>query len=237
MIATPHFTEPTTGYWQRIVTEDELPDGVRPGAGPWRFGYPARLPDGRFLVLPIRQLAADPALAVASLIANQASLEVIDELGRMLARRVAPFAPDLVVAVPTLGLAFAPVVARELGHPRLVPLGYSRKFWYDEALSSPVQSITTPTGGKRVYLDPNLLPLLRGRRVVLIDDAVSSGSTIIAPWRLIESLDVTVLGCGVVMRQGQRWAQTLGPSRAERVVGVFESPLLKAAPDGWVLRD
>lgn len=232
-----HFSEPTTGYWQRILTEAELPDGVRPGAGPWRFGYPARLPDGRYLVLPIRQMATDPTLAVASLIANQASLAVIDALGVMLAKQIAPLAPEVIVAVPTLGLAFAPVVARELGHPRLVPLGYSRKFWYDEALSSPVRSITTPTAGKRVYLDPNLVPLVRGRRVVLVDDAVSSGSTISAPWDLIESLDADVLACGVVMRQSRRWVDALGPARAERVLGVFDSPLLKAVPDGWVLRD
>lgn len=237
MTANPHFTEPTTGYWQRIVGEDALPDGAHPDDGPWRYGYPARLPDGRRLVLPIRQLAADPSLAVASLISNQASLRVIDELGVMLARQLASYEPEVVVGLPTLGLAFAPVVARELGLERLVPLGYSRKFWYDEALSAPVQSITTPGGGKRVYLDPNLLPLLRGRRVVLVDDAVSSGATLDAPWRLIESLGVEVVACGVVMRQGRRWMDTLGLDRAEKVVGVFESPLLRAVPDGWVRRD
>ena len=236
MIANQHFTEPTTGYWQRFAEEDMLPDGQRSGDGPWRYGYPARLPDGRVLLLPIRQLAADPSLAVASLIGNQASLAVIDALGVMLARSLAPFAPEVIVGMPTLGLGFAQVVARELDLERLVPLGYSRKFWYDEALSAPVQSITTPSGGKRVYLDPNLLPLLRGRRVVLVDDAVSSGATLDAPWQLIGAL-AGVLACGVVMRQGQRWVDTLGPDRAARVVGVFDTPLLRAVPDGWVRRD
>src|SRR5690606_20217447 len=124
--------------------------------GPWRFGYPVELPDGRILVLPIRQLAADPSLAVASLISNQAALEVVDTLGAMLADRLRPYEPEVVVGMPTLGLAFAPVVARELGLERMVPLGYSRKYWYEESMSATVRSITAPDDAKRVYLDPNL---------------------------------------------------------------------------------
>jgi adenine/guanine phosphoribosyltransferase-like PRPP-binding protein len=230
---TGHFTEATTGHWQRIVAADAV---ERPDA-PWRFGYPARLPDGRVLMLPIRQLAAEPAHAVASLLVNHASLEVVDTLGAMLAQRLAPQAPELVIGLPTLGLTLAPVVARALGHARYLPMGYSRKFWYDEALSAPVHSITSPTPGKRIYLDPHLRPLIEGRRLVLVDDAVSTGTTLLAAWELIESLGGDVVACGVAMLQGRRWVDKLGAERAARVVGVFESPLLKAVPDGWVLRD
>lgn len=236
MSTNRHFTEPTTAYWQGFTVEAELPEGVRVGDGPWRFGYPVELPDGRILVLPIRQLAADPSLAVASLISNQAALEVVDTLGAMLADRLRPYEPEVVVGMPTLGLAFAPVVARELGLERMVPLGYSRKYWYEESMSATVRSITAPDDAKRVYLDPNLAPLIRGRRVVLVDDVVSSGTTLDAPWRLVESLGAEVLACGVVMRQGDRWAATLGPERAKKVVGVFDTPYFSAVPNGWVRR-
>jgi adenine/guanine phosphoribosyltransferase-like PRPP-binding protein len=227
-----HFTEPTTGYWQHVV---EAAAVERPGP-PWRFGYPARLPDGRVLMLPIRPLAGDPTHAVASLLVNQASLAVADTLGAMLAARLAALSPEVVIGLPTLGLTLAPIVARALGHTRYLPMGYSRKFWYDEALSAPVHSITSPTPGKRVYLDPQLLPLIEGRRVVLVDDAVSTGTTLLATWELIEALGGNVVVCGVAMRQGTRWADKLGAERAARLVGVFESPLLKAVPDGWVPR-
>lgn len=239
MSTTPHFTEATTGYWQRIVEAEVA--GAAGDAGPWRFGYPARLPDGRVLMLPIRPLASEPTNqpthAVASLILNQAALDVVDALGQMLAERLRPLAPELVLGLPTLGLALAPVVARALGHARYVPMGYSRKFWYDEALSVPVQSITSPAPGKRVYLDPNQLALLQGRRVVIVDDAVSTGSTLLAVWDLIASLNIDVVACGVAMRQGTRWTSTLGAMRAAQVVGVFDSPLLRAVPQGWVQRD
>jgi adenine/guanine phosphoribosyltransferase-like PRPP-binding protein len=155
----------------------------------------------------------------------------------MLAERLSAQMPELVIGLPTLGLALAPVVARALGHARYVPMGYSRKFWYDEALSAAVHSITSPTPGKRIYLDPHLRPLIEGKRLVLVDDAVSSGTTLLAAWDLIESLGGNVVACGVAMLQGRRWVDKLGAERAARVVGVFESPLLQAVPDGWVLRD
>lgn len=228
-----HFTEPTTGYWQTI----EPADASLPGQGPWRLGYPARLPDGRLLRLPIRQLGAEPTHAVASLLVNHASMEVVQTLGDMLADALRPFRVDCVIGLPTLGLTLAPVVARALGHLRYLPMGYSRKFWYDEALSAPVHSITSPTPGKRIYLDPNLLPLLAGQRLALVDDALSTGTTMQAVWDLVESWGAEVVACGVAMRQGRRWQDKLGSERTARVAGVFDSPLLQAAPGGWVLRD
>lgn len=233
------FTEPTTGYWQSLL-EGEAARQARTAPPPWRFGYPASLPDGRVLVLPVRALAERPGAprqAVASLIVNQASLEVVDALAALLARALRPLAPDVLVGLPTLGLTLAAAVARALGHVRYVPLGTSRKFWYDEALSAEVVSITSPDRAKRIYLDPNQRPLVQGRRVVLVDDAISSGSTAPPVWDLLERAGAEVVAYGVAMRQGERWRAALGPVRAAQVVGVFDSPLLQATDEGWVLRD
>ncbi len=230
----PHFTEPTTHYWQQLLPAEAAPAD---DTGPWQYGYPARLPDGRILKLPIRPLASEPTHAVASLLVNQAAMEVVQVLARMLGEALAPFAPELVVGLPTLGLSLAPGVAQTLGHSRYVPLGYSRKFWYDESMSASVHSITSPTPGKRVYLDPHLLPLLQGRRVALVDDALSTGTTMASAWDLLEGLGVQVVGCGVAMLQGERWRERLGPQRAAGAVGVLRSPLLRAVPEGWTLRD
>jgi hypothetical protein len=37
----------------------------------------------------------------------------------------------------------------------------------------------------------------------------------------------------VAMRQGSAWRQSMGPERASRVAGVFDSPLLALKDDGW----
>ncbi len=139
----------------------------------------------------------------------------------------------MVVGLPTLGVVFALLVARALGHTCWVPMGTSRKFWYDETLSVAAESITTTTGGKRLYLDPNQLPLVQHRRILIVDDAVSSGRTLQRVWPLLEKLGAEVAGAVVTMRQGQAWRNALGPERSARVSCVFESPLLELRADGW----
>ena len=138
------------------------------------------------------------------------------------------FAPDVVVGLPTLGLTLASAVAERLGHARYVPFGTSRKFWYDEALSVPLSSITTPEQSKRLYLDPRLLPLLEGRRVALVDDVISSGKSIVAGLRLLQLLSITP--CGHRCRDAadralavRRWQR----NGTGEVVGAFTTPLLE----------
>jgi adenine/guanine phosphoribosyltransferase-like PRPP-binding protein len=224
---------PTTSFWQRL---EPLADWDGRWAPPWRHGVPVRVRVGaqtQVLLLPIRALPGAGDRAVASLIANQASLAVADALTRAMGELAHGLAPDVVIGLPTLGLVFAPGVARALGHARWVPLGYSRKFWYDDALSTPVESITTPGAGKRLYLDPNQWPLVKGRRVLLVDDAVSSAQTLRQVWNLLEALGADVVGAVVAMCQGDRWRTALGPERAPKVHGVFDSPLLQRGIDGW----
>ncbi|PVH86950.1 PRTase-like protein [Cadophora sp. DSE1049] len=223
------FTEPTTQYWQEILPDTET------APAPWKYGYPARLPDQRILKLPIRALNSNEA--VASLIINQAALDVTAELGDFLVHQVRPFNPDVIVGLPTLGLSLAPIIAKGLGHKRYVPLGYSRKFWYTDSLSTEVSSITSPSGEKKLYLDPNQVSLLKGKRVMIIDDAVSSGKTLKASWDFLEAVGCEVVGCGVVMSQGARWRAVLGEERAGNVRWVFECPLLKREEGGWDVRE
>ena len=228
------FIRATTGFWQAL-----LPDAAAVVAGgialeaPYRFGFAAPLPDGRRLVLPIRKVAGTTDRAVASLIANQASFEVARVLAAHMAALARPMKGDVIAGLPTLGMVFAPLVAEQLGQARYVPLGYSRKFWYDEALSASVQSLTTPVQGKRVYLDPNQLSLIAGRRVVIVDDAVSTGGTLAAVIDLLEGLGAELAGVVVAMRQGNAWRERLGPARSALVAGVFDSPRLVLREGGW----
>jgi adenine/guanine phosphoribosyltransferase-like PRPP-binding protein len=224
------FTEPTTGYWQELTADVPARFSAAP---PYRFGYPVRLPDDRVLVLPLRQLPTDD-LAVASLIANQASHPVLAVLADHMAALARSFDAEIVVGLPTLGLVFASFVASRLGQARYVPLGYSRKFWYDDALSEPVSSITSPDLDKRLRFDPNLLPLIEGRRVAVVDDAISTGATAVAAVRLLHRIGAEIVGMAVAMKQTRRWETAVHalptglPLRA-----VFGCPLFRRREDGW----
>lgn len=224
------FTEPTLAYWQELHASVPVRFSFSP---PHRYGYPVRLADGRVLVLPLRRLP-DGVHAAASLIANQASHEVVGALADAMAQEARTFDADCVVGLPTLGLSFAALVAERLGQSRYVPLGYSRKFWYREELSEPVSSITSPEAGKRLRLDPNLLPLVEGRRVLLVDDAVSTGATALAACRLLEHAGARLAGMVVAMKQTNRWAAAMtGVLEPEQVRAAYGCPLFTLRPDGW----
>ncbi|MBS1181337.1 MAG: phosphoribosyltransferase [Proteobacteria bacterium] len=218
-------------FWQTIH-----PAGTE--AEPFADAFPARLADGRRLLLPIRSLA-DGRHGLASLIVNQASFAVLSALADDLAARLRPLSPDVVVGLPTLGLTLAAAVAERLGHSRYVPCGTSRKFWYVEELSVPMSSVTTHHL-KRLYIDPRMLPLLEGRRVALVDDVISSGTSIVAGLRLMAAIGVEPVAVGAAMLQTERWRPALADLSTvwpDRVVGSFSTPLLERTTGGWIVAD
>ena len=213
-------------FWQQID-----PPGPET-AGPFHDSYSAAFDGGR-ISLPIRVLA-DRRHALASLIINQASFAVQDALARALAERLSGFAIDVVVGLPTLGLTLASAVARQLGHSRYVPLGTSRKFWYRDEFSVGMSSITT-SDRKRLFIDPRLLPLIEGKRVALVDDVISSGTSIAAGLELMTLCGVEPVVIGAAMLQSERWGRRLraiDPKWSERVVGVLATPLFEPAEGG-----
>lgn len=216
-------------FWQEI----HPPSCFDPSGGHANF-YPATLADGRQIRLPIRPLS-DGQHALASLIVNQASFAVLDALADDLAGQLSVLHPDVVVGLPTLGLTLASVVAQKLGHHRYVPLGTSRKFWYSDELSVPLSSITTPDQQKRLYVDPRMLPLLKDCRVALIDDVISSGTSILGGLSLLQSCGIEPVVVGAAMLQSDRWRKAMaeeGPHWPERVLGTLATPMLVKGEDG-----
>lgn len=225
-------------FWQSVHS----PGSFDPApAGGHHDLYPAALPDGRQIVLPIRVLPGgegkSEGWAVASLILNQASFSVADALADAVADKVRPLAADIVVGLPTLGLVLAEALARRLGHSRYVPLGMSRKFWYDERLSEPLSSVTSPgTAQKRLYVDPRMLPLLRSRRVLLVDDVVSTGASMASALALLGRAGVAPVGIAVAMTQSGRWQARLAQAGwTGTVATAIATPLLaRGEGGGWL---
>lgn len=223
---------PPHEFWQHLYppgTFAETPDD--------RDLYPARLPDGRQIALPIRVLPGDSGRAVASLIVNQASFAVEDALVEVLAQRAGAFDAEVIVSVPTLGITLATALARRLGHSRIVPLGTSRKFWYEERLSQPITSITSPGQEKRIYLDPRMLPLLEGRRVAVVDDVISTGNSMAAVLKLLAAADIRPVAVLAAMLQGNLGPAHLAAEAGWRgpIVTAIRTPLLKRSSTGsWV---
>lgn len=211
--------------WQTVYAPGVLPGDPQAG---FAGVFPATLPDGRQIALPIRTLPGDGTRAVASLIINQASFAVQHLLADVLAAQLAAHGAEVVIGLPTLGLGLAAGVAERLGHGRFVPLGTSRKFWYSDELSQPMRSITSPDADKRLYVDPRMLPLVAGRRVALVDDVASTGSTLAAALGLLGRAGVRPVVAGFAMLQGTGW-RAVAPCPVE---GAITTPRLELGGDG-----
>jgi amidophosphoribosyltransferase len=92
-------------------------------------------------------------------------------MGRLLARRH-PVAADLVVPVPDSGVSAALGYAEESGIP--LDFGLIRNHYVGRTFIEPRQSIRS--FGVKVKLNP-VRELLKGRRVILVDDSVVRGTT------------------------------------------------------------
>jgi amidophosphoribosyltransferase len=106
-----------------------------------------------------------------SVVFGDSVAQVRGRLGAQLARE-APAAADVVVPVPDSGLYAALGYSRESGLP--FELGMTRNHYVGRTFIEPKQSIRN--FGVKVKLNP-VPSIIRGRRVVLIDDSIVRGTT------------------------------------------------------------
>jgi adenine/guanine phosphoribosyltransferase-like PRPP-binding protein len=219
-------------YRERLIPAGEMSEMP---AAPYKESCPFRLSDGNWVDLPFLPLPPEFNTAIAFLCSNQTSFELCDLLTTHMAELAREFDPEVVIGMPTLGMVYGSRVAEKLGHTRYVPLGYSRKFWYEEELSVPVCSITSPTKPKTVYIDPRLLERMRGKRVILVDDVVSSGGSLHAQILLCEKLGVNLVGIVVANKETADWQDKLAeidPKYAAMVRAPMKYPLFRKTNDG-----
>jgi adenine/guanine phosphoribosyltransferase-like PRPP-binding protein len=203
---------------------------------PYHDYFPVILNTGAQLNLPIQPLPGGDE-AIALLMSNQTPFEVEQELGASLCTLAADFSAQAIAGIPTLGLDYARLVARDLGFPDYVALGNSRKFWYRDELSVPVHSATSPGAAKRLYLDPMLIERVAGKRTLLIDDVINTGGSAAAAIELLQSAGALVAGLCVILIEGEAWKKRLAafaPDWPSRVRGLGRIPLFARTAEGWV---
>lgn len=162
---------------------------------------------GENFSLPIVQLSDRRAIALLMVI--DMGIRFGDLVGEALARHFAPSRPDIVVGSATLGVPVAIEVSRRLGIDRYVILQKSPKFHLADALVEDVRSITT-AAPQRLLLDRRSIKLLQGRRVLVVDDVIATGSSMAAAIRLVRRAGANIIGAGAILTEGHSWRNLLG---------------------------
>ena len=120
--------------------------------------------------------------------------------------------PDIVVGTATLGIPVAIEVSRYLGLDQYVIMQKSPKIHLGNALVEQVKSVTS-SGSQRLLLDRRAIPLLAGKRVVVVDDVVATGSSLAATLKLARQAGAEIVGIGVILTEAHAWAEGSGTGR------------------------
>ncbi len=147
--------------------------------------------------LPLFEVSPGVRIAVCNILGD---MELTRAAGAELASRLAATRPDVVVTAETKSVPLAHEIATHLAIPYVV-LRKSYKSYMGDALTTDTLSITTGAP-QTLYLDEKDRPRLDGRRVAIVDDVVSTGSTLRAMRNLVQRAGGTVVGEGVIFTEG-----------------------------------
>jgi adenine phosphoribosyltransferase len=184
---------------------------------------------GLSVELPVVPIKDDFAISLMMVI--DMGVRFGEHVGRALAERLAPLSPDVVVGAATLGIPVAIEVTRALGLDRYVVVQKSPKIHLGDALVRTITSITSK-GEQRLLLDRAAVPLLSGRRVVVVDDVVATGSSLKGTIELVRAAGGEVVGVGVILTEAHDWESTLGADAA-LVRSLGHIPQFRPGANGW----
>ena len=144
------------------------------------------------------QILAGGILKVDSFVNHQVDPGLMDRCGRELAARFAQLGATKVLTAEISGIAPALTTALHLG----IPVVYARK---TKPITMPDQVFLTlapsHTKGRTVELIVSPEYLAKGEKVLIIDDFLASGATILGLIRLAEAAGAKVVGVGALIEK------------------------------------
>ncbi len=174
-------------------------------------------------------------LTIALLICVDMGLAFAETAGRELAELMAPARPEIVVSVATMGIPLAIEASRALGFDDYVILHKTPKIHLGETWSEAVYSITTDKP-QRLRMDPARVDAVRGRRVAVVDDVISTGASLSSALRLVRRMDAEPVVIGTLMTESGGWKEALGEDAAlVRALGAM--PLFHPDGSGGLVED
>ncbi|GBR04938.1 phosphoribosyltransferase family protein [Acetobacter oeni] len=161
---------------------------------------------GREVSLPITPVSPDRAIALMMI--TDMGVRFGEHIGAALAEKLRPLNPEIVIGTATLGIPVAIEVTRHLGLDNYIILQKSPKKHLADALTHSLSSVTSH-GSQELRLDRAALPLLLRRRIVVVDDVIATGSSLVASLALARQASAEVVGIGAVLTDGDAWRAKL----------------------------
>ena len=149
------------------------------------------------------------------------------ELTVACARELLKVAPeyDYIITAEAKGIPLAHEMARQTNAPKYFLARKGPKLYMTGVFESVVKSITTEKEQK-LYLDTADAELIRGKRILIVDDVISTGESLSALEALIEKAGGIIAGRMAVLAEGDAQDR-------EDIIYLHKLPLFH--PDGTIM--
>ncbi len=125
-------------------------------------------------------------------------VEMTVETAKALLEKVPDF--DVILTSEAKGIPLAYEMARQSGKQYVVARK-SVKVYMENPVSACVNSITTK-GEQNIYLGDEKIQLIKGKKVLIADDVISTGESLLAMEQLVEAAGGIVCGKCAVLAEG-----------------------------------
>ncbi len=140
-----------------------------------------------------------------------------------LIKKAPPF--DYILTAESKGIPLAYEMARQLGAKKWLLARKGAKLYMRDVFSVEVRSITTDHVQK-LYLDGEDAALMRGKRILIVDDVISTGESLTALERLVTEAGGEICGRMAILAEGDA-------QQREDIIYLEKLPLFN--PDGTAL--
>ena len=149
------------------------------------------------------------------------------ELTECCARELLKKAPeyDYIITAEAKGIPLAHEMARQAGDERYILARKGPKLYMQDIVSVSVNSITTAKEQK-LYLDGADAALMKGKRILIVDDVISTGESLKALEALVEYAGGNICGRMAILAEGD------AQNRSD-LIYLEKLPLFN--PDGTIL--
>ena len=146
--------------------------------------------------LPIIKLSYDLSIASFVILGDT---EIVKKTAPMIAKKLPEV--DFVVTAEAKGIPLAYEISKILNLNEYIVARKSVKAYMEEPIEVEVNSITT-TNSQKLYLNNQDANKIKGKRVALIDDVISTGQSLKALERLVEKAGANVVAKAAILAEG-----------------------------------
>jgi adenine phosphoribosyltransferase len=151
--------------------------------------------------LPLFSIKPGVRIAILNILGDT---ELVKAASKALAAKLSEVSFDYLVTPEAKSIPLAYAVSAELDRPYVV-LRKSLKPYMGDALRSETLSITTGEP-QTLYLDEKDRELVAGKKVILLDDVISTGSTLQGMRLIMDKARAHVVGEAAIFTEGDRAA-------------------------------